>query len=380
MTIFSFLAQNHQSPNSPLALETIKRPRRALGTWTSVNEQIYSPFLTVIPAEIRNQIYIYLLTTSYSQISGDDTTFIDDSPPPLQPLAILQTCRKIYLETALLAFRTHNFHITGDSSFHSLRARTTHLPSPLFDAITSVSFTPSTYRLYTDPRCDIYGTKSDAEILNNVLLLFPNISLVTMRMRLQSMDSPELCTVNHFGYSQTVHLSRGVNSAGVHEARWFWASMNIMCKGWKAKVWEREGAWSWKRLKSGEDDDYLDFSSARIVSGEVSTRHCAAVLEQKGSERKVNVCMILAKEADLGERARLGSYVTEGMEGVGVEEVRSKRGSVGYRFDPGDMYWGDLHNRVTLMKGGIVDRGRDEEVPRVVDPVRRGWLERWFRF
>jgi hypothetical protein len=33
-----------------------------------------------------------------------------------------------------------------------------------------------------------------------------------------------------------------------------------------------------------------------------------------------------------------------------------------------------------LMKGGIVDRGRDEEVPRVVDPVRRGWLERWFRF
>jgi hypothetical protein len=352
MTIPSFLAHIHQSLKPPAPPETIKRPRRALGTWTSVNEQIHSPFLTLLPAEIRNQIYIYLFTTSYSQVSEDDTTLTDSSPPPTSPLALLQTCRKIYLETALLAFRTHTFHIKGDSSFSALRDRTSHLPSPFFDAIASVSFTPQTWCVYNGgTRNTSFDWRSHAEIISNVLLLFPTLSRIDVRVK-RGQDG----------------------AAGMKEARWFWAGLNVMCEGWKARVWGREEYWTWTGLNF---EGNAEMGSNR---GELGVKHCAGMLVQKICGREVRVCMVLAKEADLGPKGTLGLCLVPGMEGVGVEESRSKGGSVGFRFDPGEMYWGDLQNRLALSKRGVVDRGRDEEVPRVVERVRRGWLERWFRF
>jgi hypothetical protein len=355
MTLPSFLARIHRSLDpSP---QTIKRPRRALGTWTSVNEQIHSSFLTTLPAEIRNQIYIHLFTTSYTQISADDTTLTDPSPLTPNPLAILLTCRKIYLETALLAFSTHTFHITGDSLFSTLRTRTSHLPSPFFDAITFVSFTPETTNLYNIATSyNKFDNRSHAEIISNVILLFPALSRIDVRMRLQTTES------------------RKSSGATMPQARWFWAGMAVMYEGWKAGVWKRHKDWEWKYMNGGEDMDgveYVELKKVRIQRGQVSAKHCAATLSQKSTNRQVRVYMVLADEAHLGEKGRLGMVLEPGMEGVGVEEARSKKGSVGFRYDPGEMYWGDLKNRKELSKRGVMDRGRDEEVPRVVEKKGR---------
>jgi hypothetical protein len=158
------------------------------------------------------------------------------------------------------------------------------------------------------------------------------------------------------------------------EARWFWAGLNVMCEGWKARIWRREECWTWTRLNFQEN------AELGSTMGELGVKHCAGMLVQKTCGREVRVCMVLVKEADLGPKGTLGLRLVPGMEGVGVEESRSKGGSVGFRFEPGEMYWGDLQNRLALRKRGAVDRGRDEEVPRIVEPVRPGWLERWFRF
>jgi hypothetical protein len=312
-----------------------------------VNEQIHSSFLTTLPAEIRNQIYIHLFTTSYTQISADDTTLTDPSPLTPNPLAILLTCRKIYLETALLAFSTHTFHITGDSLFSTLRTRTSHLPSPFFDAITFVSFTPETTNLYNIATSyNKFDNRSHAEIISNVILLFPALSRIDVRMRLQTTES------------------RKSSGATMPQARWFWAGMAVMYEGWKAGVWKRHKDWEWKYMNGGEDmdgDEYVELKKVRIQRGQVSVKHCAATLSQKSTNRQVRVYMVLADEAHLGEKGKLGMVLEPGVEGVGVEEARSKKGSVGFRYDPGEMYW-------------VVDRGRDEEVPRVVEKKGRGWF------
>jgi hypothetical protein len=352
MKLPQFLIPLRQSPKPPPA--TIKRPRRTLGTWgEKVNEQVDSLFLSLLPAEIRNQIYSYVFTTYHSQLSEEDITRVETANTHPHPLALLLTCRKVNLETSLLAFSIHTFLVHGDWSIHALRQRTSILPEPHFNAITSVSFTPHAIIVRKG------DGRSHAEFLANIILLLPNLSSIFVRMKKDAARE----------------------GAGVLEARWFWSAFDVMGSRWKSLVcgWENDAdAWTWRFLDGNTArNTYLTPSreyrlirpaaiTTRFQESDVVVQNCAALLKQKGTEKEVRVYMLLVDGKALGETGRLGPYLVPGVEGVGVEELTTKSGAVGYRYDPGEMYWGDLKNRIMLKDKGKIDRGRDEEVPKVV--------------
>jgi hypothetical protein len=342
MQLPRFLAPKRESPE-PLS-PTIKRPRRTLDIWTEVNEQVNSPLME-LPAEVRNQIYSCVFTT-----------LDDGTRPETSPLALLLTCRKLNLETSALAFSTHTFLVHGDVSFHALRQRTSILPDPHFNAITSVSFTPQLVRRMKG------DSPSDVEFLSNAILLLPNLSRICVR------------TIKDAAHPDVVE--------GWH-ARKFWIGLDEISSGVKARMWKPGEGWSWRYA----DDDVEKLTCVdaqrrrRYIAPDPATgvvdrydahvENCAAVLDQMGTGRRVQVYMRLVEGSHVGERARFVVRLVSGLqEGIAVEEVGGRSGMVGYRYDPGEMYWGDLKNRNMLTGRGEVDRGRDEEVPRVVMPWR----------
>src|SRR6185295_8912484 len=105
-----------------------------------VEQQEYCMFLTHLPSEIRNTIYVFVFSArpedelekedearethsqprtskdeaivesgeeqqANSKISGDEDT------PAAHPLSLLLTCRQIALEATVLAFATHTFSL-----------------------------------------------------------------------------------------------------------------------------------------------------------------------------------------------------------------------------------------------------------------------------
>ncbi|KAL8937976.1 MAG: hypothetical protein Q9216_004142 [Gyalolechia sp. 2 TL-2023] len=124
-------SSNTNTPRDPIASSRFgqRRPRRAISTTRSSETQSKCIFLAKLPGEIRNVIYMLVL--------GDRCLAIYDSgigpwksrvrhlevPPkqmgftdpllslPTNKLAILQTCRQVYVEAADLLYSTNHFQV-----------------------------------------------------------------------------------------------------------------------------------------------------------------------------------------------------------------------------------------------------------------------------
>ncbi|KAJ4991225.1 hypothetical protein SVAN01_03353 [Stagonosporopsis vannaccii] len=120
--------------------------------------QTRSSFLHRLPPELRNEIYSLVFTVSTSPAPA---TVPSHQPP--HPLALLQTCRRIYNEASLLAFTTYTFPVrAGLQPTHlGLQAAIAHLPATHVAAIRSLSVPSS-----ADP----------ASLLSNALVLLPRLS------------------------------------------------------------------------------------------------------------------------------------------------------------------------------------------------------------
>jgi hypothetical protein len=69
-----------------------------------------------LPGELRNKIYDYVFPNSHDLVV---------SPNHVQPLALLHTCRQIYLETSILHYLRSTFHFTSLESLASWKGART---------------------------------------------------------------------------------------------------------------------------------------------------------------------------------------------------------------------------------------------------------------
>lgn len=186
-----------------------------------VDQQMQSPLLGMLPAEIRNEIYGWVFRymgveemdeadeedeedegketepTGHSEDGDPDeakeettpTAKTPNSPPtkpkpkqkqkqkPTQPLSLLLSCRKIRFEATLLAFSTRTFitRSTSPQTFHALRARTSILSSAQLSAITSLAYDLSEAETYYFHR----GTP----FIANSLILFSGLKNLELRIK-----------------------------------------------------------------------------------------------------------------------------------------------------------------------------------------------------
>ncbi|KAF2124480.1 hypothetical protein P153DRAFT_435217 [Dothidotthia symphoricarpi CBS 119687] len=134
---------------------------------TPISAQLQSPFLSNLPAELRNEIYHHVFTSN------------PNNPPTTsaQPLSLLLTCRQISHEATIIAFHNHTFHVafTVVPTFVLLRDSISHLSAQQTCAITALMYDLGTE--YKD------RTKEAVDIMANSILLFPNFSYFELRAR-----------------------------------------------------------------------------------------------------------------------------------------------------------------------------------------------------
>ncbi|KAH7405705.1 hypothetical protein DE146DRAFT_420917 [Phaeosphaeria sp. MPI-PUGE-AT-0046c] len=309
----SLLSRSIHTPQSPPP--TIKRRRRTLGLWSSaIDPQTSSPFLSRLPAELRNEIYTYVFKSN--------TPSPNPYQPPHHPLPLLLTCRLINSEAAVLAFRSHTFHLSGDISFHGLRSRTTHLPAALFDSISSVSCTPWPDTRYKSDR------KSSADVVADVLVLFPHVAGV------------------HVTIGREGHLREAWNAAVLDRVeRSVWGKWRLLDPDGVEEAGDDARVGCWRTSRTGEVSVHV------FEDGETGRRARVSI---EGGARI---------DYDAPGLGRLGLRLSGGGRREGVRDVRTKTGALGLEFDPGEEYWGELRNRRVVEERGELDRGRDEELP-----------------
>lgn len=296
----------------------IKRRRRTFGTFSGpIHPQPLSPFLSRLPAEIRNEIYlhVFLVDPPFSTSPWHPTHILAH-----HPLSLLLTCRLVNSEASVLAFRVYTFHVSGDISFHGLRLRTTCLPDVLFDAITSVSCMPW-------PKYKRVMYKNlEVRVLAEMLVLMPGIREVNVKAYGEGR--------------QTEEWIRGAVEGIVECQRGRW------------RVVEDGGGVE----GSGEEAK----ASVHVVEDEESGRSVRVMFE-RGGRVDVDCPGINWEHPGLG---RFFFLLKEGVRrNENVKEVTCKSGKTGFEYDPGDEYWADLRNRRIYERKGEVDRGRDEELP-----------------
>lgn len=222
-----------------------------------------------------------------------------------------------------------------------MRLRTTSLPNELFDSISSVSCMPW-------PRWRFKGNRkgSTEDVLADMILFFPNLVEVNVKLGSEGIE-----------YDTWMQAAlEGV----VDMQRWEGMVMVKRCKGTWTIVDDEE---------SGEESVVQsDEPPRRIPPWESNKRKARMlVLENEDLKRRVKVRFegggIQFSNYDAPGVGRLGIQLQVVDRCEDVREVQTKRGAVGFDYDPGEEYWADLRNRRLVEARGEIDRGRDEELP-----------------
>lgn len=131
------------------------RKRRALSVTRTSNTQPQCTFLSRVPGEIRNAIYLLLLGNRRLCIHQDGPnnrlrlshegwtdvqTMLSDNPPyPTNKLAILQTCQQIYVEAADILYTTNCFQMPDMDYIKAFNLFTRTISPTRLASITSLS-------------------------------------------------------------------------------------------------------------------------------------------------------------------------------------------------------------------------------------------------
>ncbi|KAF2492370.1 hypothetical protein BU16DRAFT_111781 [Lophium mytilinum] len=199
-----------------------------------------------LPAELRNQIYTDVFSTK---------------SPIKNALALLETCRLIHLEAAVLAYATTTW-VTTKSDYYSLAKSTSTLPRPCFTAIAHIAYScPGDYS-------SIYDL---SVFLSNAVFHFPGLHTATLLVR-------------HM--FPVMRVERQISSVPGHPLGtddWFAKTIRLFKSG-RALAWPKDRPWSvqWPagRLDSGQFETW-----AVSQEEEEMWMHCIVSRDGEGGQR-----------------------------------------------------------------------------------------------
>lgn len=327
------------------------------------NPQTLSIFLNRLPAELRNEIYTLVFTTSAYQ-----TLKLSASNRPPHPLSLIQTCRQIHNEASFLAFTTHTFPLRPSlqPTYLGLQTAITHLSPPQVNAIRSLS---------------VLSSLDVNSLLSNALLLFPSLDhfVITttttttaetrpsqgcshvLPPRLRS-SRPGHCFTS---WSEATELS--LRAIDTYAPPWFVNVIESVEAG-RGFRWQTGSKWTahWPQLDSEmcysriqcdgaglSEEIYMDTDAVGVVPG-VSKCRCScgevswtrAVLVQEGGRRvAIEVAYSGKLEPEMPKKKKK-KYVPAVTLVPGTEPAREVfvvRAGIGY--DADEEYWDAMRRR-----------------------------------
>jgi hypothetical protein len=198
--------------------------------------------LAKLPAEIRNQIYLEVFTTRFSEHDKFNKT--------AHPLTFLATCHQINHEASTLAFHSHTFPLARElenTTFVALRNAISHLSEEQVNAITSLS-----YDLRSSYLC------RDWEVSNvfvNAASLFPNLA----RFEVQVQRGSKSWNAMHYNPQQRGPTYKDLKNDAIDRYAPHWFAYGVVERiiGGHAYAWQTGERWKveWPQT---EADAYLD--------------------------------------------------------------------------------------------------------------------------
>jgi hypothetical protein len=194
--LFESVGRKHHT--DPRCVPTASRPR-TFGVWDGdVHQQKQCMLLQKLPAELRNTIYGYAVSVTYTQGSTRDLRRRNGaydakernreaSSPSTHPLALLLTCRLINTEATVILFSTHSFRLTSALPFYGLQQRTSRLQIFQRNAITSLSLAILQLDDTRVPKPSALGAFFTAAIL-----LLPGMEDIVLRVEIDSLSRQAL--------------------------------------------------------------------------------------------------------------------------------------------------------------------------------------------
>jgi hypothetical protein len=262
--------------------KSVLRPFRPLSTPLPVRQpcvltcdsQLQSPFLSHLPAEVRNAIYQYVFTP----------TSAEPDFASAHPLSLLLTCLKINREASILAFHHTTFALARNdrrSTFIAKRNFILHLSTAQINAITALSY--DIRRNYTKHQNDAV-----ASIICKSILLFPNLARFEIRiLHGRKKDNKVRDTVH-----QRVVLNRTRDikelAANEYAPKWFREHIVQRIADRPAHAWQEGEHWQaqWPQL---EDQGYLDMMAGN--EADESNRFAPNMsINAVGNVRGVHMC------------------------------------------------------------------------------------------
>jgi hypothetical protein len=196
--------------------------------------QLQSPLLSLLSAELRNQIYTYVFTSSPPSEASP-------SPSP-HPLSLLLTCRRIHHEAALLAFTTYTFPITPTlkPSYIHLQIATMHLSDPQKASLNALSLDLGNNY--------ISNAHTAGTLLTNAILSLPNLHRFEIRIPRSRKMEYEIHP------QQSSPDASDIRRAAVHKyvPRWFRQGVITSVVGGHTYAWPEGAGWrvDWPVMES----------------------------------------------------------------------------------------------------------------------------------
>jgi hypothetical protein len=275
--MFSFFQSSAPKPFAPV-IKTL--PQREPCS-VPCNNQSQSPFFSLFPAEIRNEIYGHCFESGARELLSVEA----------HPLSMLLTCHKANHEATNLAFRCHTFDLSDrirPTIYISLRFAISHLSSPQVDAMTAVSYDQRrTYLVETDEM--LWKSK----IISNAILVFPNLK--TFEFRNLRGGTLTRSTHHHCEFTSHENQDRDIAAIQRYAPRWFMKALADATNGY-AYAWQTGHHWkiAWPQLK---DANFLYRSLCCGDQGE----HCYSLRMTQhaiGVARGVEKCPCLCADIE----------------------------------------------------------------------------------
>lgn len=215
-------------------------PREPCSTTCTIQREC--TFLNKLPAEIRNQVYLEVFTTSFSEHNKFNTT--------AHPLTLLATCHQINHEASTLAFSSHTFPLARNlekTTFVALRNAIAHLSEEQVNAITSLSY--DLRRKYLSRDWEV------SNVFVNAALLFPNLA----RFEVQVQRGNQSCNGMHYNPHQRGPTYTDLKSDAIERYAPNWFAYGVVQRiiGGHVLAWQTGERWTveWPQV---EANAYLD--------------------------------------------------------------------------------------------------------------------------